>query len=324
MNFVIELNEDEYKQIINITHHVCASPSESPDLFCQQVKEISHLIPERIRLWLCDFALRGSPYSGYLLCKGCDTLDTTVVPTPPNNLSSIGETTTLAKIQAIFMSVLGDMIAYEAEGRGRLFQDVVPVESMANDQCSIGSNAELEIHTEQAFSRLRPDFLSLACIRGDDDAFTYILPLQTLLENMSASELELIQKPLWYTSVDLSFKLNGHDFIEGDMRGPMPILDNETGQFIFDQDLMRGTDEVSNNLLQKIIDLYFQHRIQHCLQPGEIIFIDNRTSVHGRSPFFPKYDEYDRFLIRCFATLDYQRSSYARIEGGRTIAAKYS
>lgn len=91
-----------------------------------------------------------------------------------------------------------------AEGYGRLFQDVVPVKSMANDQTSIGSNTELEIHTEQAFSRLRPHFLSLACLRGDDSAFTYILPIQSILDNLTETEIELLKQPLWYTGVDLS------------------------------------------------------------------------------------------------------------------------
>ena len=33
-----------------------------------------------------------------------------------------------------------------------------------------GSGVELELHTEQAFSKLRPDVLSLACLRGNPKA----------------------------------------------------------------------------------------------------------------------------------------------------------
>jgi L-asparagine oxygenase len=220
------------------------------------------------------------------------------------------------------------MIAYEAEGYGLLFQDVIPDKLMANNQTSIGSNTELEIHTEQAFSKLRPDFLSLACLRGDKNALTYILPMQAILDNLSKEEIELLKKPNWYTGVDLSFKLNGHEFIEGDIRGPMPILNKNstTGELelIFDQDLMLGIDAKSNELIKKIVDIYYKHRIHHNLKPGEIIIIDNRFAVHGRSPFFPEYDGKDRFLVRCFATLDYNKSKHARIDGARTVAAIYS
>ena len=60
------------------------------------------------------------------------------------------------------------------------------------------------------------------------------------------------------------------------------------------------------------------------VKPLEIILIDNNRAVHGRSPFFPKYDGNDRFLVRCFATFDLEKSAYARLDGERTIAAIYS
>ena len=59
------------------------------------------------------------------------------------------------------------MVSYEAEGNGRLFQDMVPNKELALSQTSLGSKKELELHTEQAFSEMRPDYLSLACLKGD-------------------------------------------------------------------------------------------------------------------------------------------------------------
>jgi L-asparagine oxygenase len=85
---------------------------------------------------------------------------------------------------------------------------------------------------------------------------------------------------------------------------------------------MFGFNESGERLLKKIVDIYYKERIEHNLTPGEIIFIDNRRAVHGRSPFFPRYDGNDRHLIRCFATLDYEKSEYARI--GRMVLAIYS
>jgi L-asparagine oxygenase len=250
----------------------------------------------------------------------------TLPKTPDNNNSKIGETTLLACIQSMFIHLIGEMIAYEAEGYGRLFQDVVPVKKMENEQTSVGSNTELEIHTEQAFSKLRPDILSLACIRGDNQAQTYILPVQYILEDMDEKEREILKQPLWKTGVDLSFKLNNNEFIEGDIRGPLPIISGniDDPKLTFDQDLMFGTNEESEKLIQKIIETYYKKRIQHNLQTGEIILIDNMRAVHGRSPFYPKYDGNDRFLIRCFGVYNYEYSSYARKDGGRMVSAIYS
>jgi L-asparagine oxygenase len=245
-----------------------------------------------------------------------------------NNNSKIGESTMLAYIQSILINVIAEMISYEAEGYGRLFQDIVPIKKMANEQTSVGSNTELEIHTEQAFSKLRPDILSLACIRGDPLAQTYILPVMKILENMDEDERKLLRLPLWKTGVDLSFKLNQNEFIEGDVRGPFPIIreDDVDPKLLFDQDLMFGVNEDADNLIKKIVDIYYKNRNQHNLQSGEIILIDNMRAVHGRSPFYPKYDGDDRFLIRCFAVYDYEYSSYARMDetNSRMVSAIYS
>ena len=171
---------------------------------------------------------------------------------------------------------------------------------------------------------MRPDILSLACLRGDEKAYTYILPVGRILENCSSREIQMLREPLWMIGVDLSFKLHGQSFIDGDVRGPIAILSGpeHDPELIFDQDLMKGITSEAENLVKKIVEIYYHHRIAHCLQPGEIIFVDNRRAVHGRSSFSPKYDGYDRFLVRCFATLDYEKSAHARI--GRTVAAMYS
>jgi L-asparagine oxygenase len=318
----IDVKPHELDLLIGLAQNITAVASESPDEFCRQARDLSEKIPVRIKLMLRHFIKHNSP-TGFFLIRGLYT-DPSLPPTPPTNIHKVGENTIMAKIQAIMVHFMGgDMIAYEAEGYGRLFQDVVPDKAMANNQTSIGSLTELEIHTEQAFSKLRPDLLSLACLRGDEAAITYILPLDTILDHLTVTEIEHLKQPLWYTGVDLSFKLNGHDFIDGDIRGPMSILgSDEPTTLVFDQDLMYGVDDVADGLLRKIVDIYYTHRIGHVLKPGEIMIVDNRFAVHGRSPFFPRYDGSDRFLVRCFAALDYERSAYARI--GRTVGAIYS
>jgi L-asparagine oxygenase len=338
--YIIELTNEENNILVDLAFQITVSPSKNPELFCQQSKECSANVPQRIKTVLNDFAKKGTE-TGFLLIKNISfnniapalpiPVSMTLPKTPDNNNSKIGETTLLAYIQSILLNVISEMISYEAEGHGRLFQDVVPVKKMENEQTSVGSNTELEIHTEQAFSRLRPDILSLACIRGDPLAQTYVLPVHYILEVMNDAEREMLRLPLWKTGVDLSFKLNGNEFIEGDIRGPFPIIsgDDLDPKLLFDQDLMFGINELANNLIKKIVDVYYKKRIQHNLQSGEIILIDNTRAVHGRSPFYPKYNGDDRFLIRCFAVYDYgfEYSRYARRDGdleSRMVSAIYS
>jgi L-asparagine oxygenase len=333
--YIIDLTNKENNVLIDLAFQIYANPSKNTKLFCRQSKECSVNVPQRIKNALIDFAKRGTE-TGFLLIKNISfdniapglpyPISITLPKTPDNNNRKIGESTILAYIQSILLNVIGELISYEAEGYGGLFQDIVPVKKMENKQTSVSSNTELEIHTEQAFSKLRPDILSLACIRGDLLAQTYVLPVQYILENMNVNEREMLRLPLWKTGVDLSFKLNGNEFIEGDVRGPFPIIsgDNEDPKLLFDQDLMFGVNEDADNLIKKIVDIYYKYRNQHNLQNGEIILIDNMRAVHGRSPFYPKYDGDDRFLIRCFAVYDYNFSRYARDGESHMVSAIYS
>jgi L-asparagine oxygenase len=93
---------------------------------------------------------------------------------------------------------------------------------------------------------------------------------------------------------------------------------------VFDQDLMMGITEEAEQMIQKIVDVYYRHRISHNLSPGEILFVDNRRAVHGRSPFVPQYNGEDRFLLRCFSVFDYEKTRYARPENQRVVATIFS
>jgi L-asparagine oxygenase len=320
----MELSHEETTSLIKLAECITAHPSNSPDFFCRQAKEQSEKLPPRIKTILEIFAAKGSE-KGFLLIQGIKIPNDTIPKTPEGNNYKVGEKTILAKIQAILVSAVGEMIAYEAECYGNLFQDIVPLKTMEKAQTSLGSNTELEIHTEQAFSKFKPDILSLACLRGDPNAYTHIFPVQTILNNLTTEEKVLLREPLWYTGVDMSFKLNNNEFLDGDLRGPLPIISGPSTDptLIFDQDLMTGTTQEATNMIKKIVDIYYQNKIRHNLKPGEILLIDNRRAVHGRSAFKPKYDGEDRFLIRCFATFDLLKSEYAR-ESPRTILAIYS
>jgi len=310
---IFTFNPDEIEEMIVLSNVFTENedPSKYPESFCQKAKTLK--IPERI---LNHFSRIYE--NGFIIFRNfpIDYLG----ETPENNTDSIGEQTRLARIQGILLHVLGEMISFEAEGTGHLFQDIIPVKKMATLQTSVGSNKELEIHTEQAFSELRPDFLSLACIRGDSEALTYILPVSRIIENIS--DPGILHEPQWKIGVDLSFKLLGQEFLEGDIRGPLAIL--QGSQLVFDQDLMMGITKEAHLKIGEIVDIYYKYRISHCLQPGEILIIDNRKVVHGRSPFSPKYEGKDRFLVRAFSfTVNkYNKSKYAR--KGRMILAKYS
>jgi L-asparagine oxygenase len=322
----IELTNDEIEILLTLASKITACPSLQTDLFCSLAKEHSQNIPQRLKDLLVEFSKKGTK-TGFLLIKTIPIDNNSIPPTPLKiSTNKIGEYTVLARIQSLIISFIANLISYEAESNGHLFQDIFPVKGMEKQQTSVGSSTELEIHTEQAFSKLKPDILCLSCLRSNSEAKTHILPVSSITENMDNNELQLLTQPLWKTGVDLSFKLNNIEFIDGDIRGPMSILSGSIDNPIltFDQDLMFGITEESKPFIQKIVDIYYNKRISHVLQPGEIILIDNLRAVHGRSPFLPNYDGNDRFIVRCFGVYDYEFSNYARVNNSRMVSAIFS
>lgn len=282
------------------------------------------------RALLLEFRKRGSP-TGHLLLSFPQAISH-LPPTPLNNRMHVGATTSLALLQATMNQFLGEMIGYEAEAEGRLFQDMVPSPDLAHTQTSLGSSVELELHVEQAFSKWRPDLVSLACLRGDPGAQTYVFHVQQALQLLTRAERQLLLEPLWTMGVDLSFKLYGQEFLDGDVRGPLPVvypLQKSVGDeitddvgWVFDQDLMRGITPDAEDLRLKLVDLYVKHRTAIVLKPGDVLWIDNRRAVHGRSHYTPRFDGTDRFLVRSFVTFDLAKSFAVRER--RMVKAVYS
>ena len=224
-----------------------------------------------------------------------------IPPTPHRNDLNIGATTLLARNQRAILESYAPLVSYKEECNGSFFQDIVPVRSLSGLQTSTSSETPLEIHTEQAFSEDRPTFLSLACLRGDPGAVTYILTLEEILKHLTEEEVSLLKKPLWMCGVDLSFVLGG---AEDKLKGHMSILSGDSSEIVFDQDLMMGVTPEADKMIQRIVDIWDAHKTGIVLETGDILVIYNRMALHGRSKFNPRYDGTDRFLIRAFARLN--------------------
>jgi L-asparagine oxygenase len=319
----VTLDEPAARELQRLALTVTAAPTQEAERFCRQARGAASRIGGALASALDRFGRVGSA-TGTFLVRGAPVDE--APPTPPDNTRHVGEETGTARLQAVLNHRLGEMVGYEAEGWGRLFQDMVPSRAAAMIQISLSSGVELELHTEQAFSPLRPDYVSLACLRGDERARTYVFPARRLVALLAPEEVRMLRRPLWVTRVDASFCLSGLASASGDLRGPMPILTGspDDPQIVLDQDLMRGTTAPAQRLLERIIALYLRHRSAHVLRPGDVLLLDNLRAVHGRSPFAPRYDGRDRFVLRTFVVRDLAGSDHARPEGGRIIGARFS
>ena len=293
MENIYILNKFE-KDVLNMLSYKLPDKKlqENTSAFLQKATLLGMYLPEDLRTFIHNFK-SGKLKNDIFIIKNLP-VDKDIT-TPDKNTFFVGENTKLSRCQAIINQCVGEMVAYEAEAHGHLFQDMVPNKLLKDSQTSLGSNTELELHTEQAFSDVKPDYLSLACLKGDMHAKTYYLHLNYILKNISIEERELLENKLWNIGVDLSFVMNG---CSSEERGPLSIIQNN--QLVFDQDLMKGTTLQANELIKKIIDIYYKNREHYILKTGDLLILNNNKLVHGRSDFQAKFDGTDRFIIRSF------------------------
>lgn len=278
-------------------------------------------IPRFLRRALLEFQVRSNSH-GVLLLQGLP-IDPGLyhVHTPPNAQRS-GEKTTYVSERCLSMigSRLGHLVSYIQEKNGDLFQNLAPVKSQEQIQSSGGSKTRLQFHRETVFHPFAPEYLLLFCLRPDHEhlaettyaSITHALPL------ISAAHRELLFQPLYQTGIDYSF--GNVQTVKGN--GPvLPVLyGNRNDPFLnYDEDLMTAMTAEAAAALEALKDAIAQVYQGIKLGVGDLLCIDNRRTVHGRSCFAPRYDGFDRWLQRSFVVRDLGKSAGDRQPGERII-----
>lgn len=242
-------------------------------------------------------------------------IDESITPESRNTLLAMG-------------SILGTPVSYEQEQGGRLIQNLVPVHKTEYQQISTSSKVELEMHTETAFHPYRPSHLLLLCLRGDDSAVTTYADDFEIVDKLSDEAINVLQKPWFTTQVDESFRTNG----EPNMRITTSILrENKSAissswKLTYDSSFMEavGVDEKSKLEAERALDEMrsaVNNSIQEAvLKTGDLMIINNDTTVHGRRPFQPRYDGTDRWVQRMLVIRNLPPTSHI---SGHMITTKF-
>lgn len=187
-------------------------------------------------------------------------------------------------------------IAYAQEQSGRLIHNLFPIRSTETEQISSSSKVELQLHTETVFHPHLPDYVVLYCVRGDPSAATTYAVLDDILSHLDMSHINILRQRRFTTSVDLSFRTKGEpdqvvftEIISSTDRGP---------RLKYDHQLMRGADLEAQRALNHLSDAIVKSTRSVVLEAGDALVINNHDTVHGRTPFTPRYDGTDRWLKR--------------------------
>ena len=316
--------------MITLTEHAAPAVVESPEWatpcvpagpfghhrFITQAGHASRLMPAVIHDALVDFA-DSPPRAGAIVLRGLPIGSlplTPESPTAPYEKPLVSEFTLLTVARR-----LGQPVGYLPEHGGDLIQNLVPTRSNADRQVSTSSKVQLMFHTEAAFHPHRPQYLLLLCLRGDKNARTTLSSIFEVLPGLDERVVDTLFEPRFRTSVDESY-LHGRSNVLGP---PMPVLRGERARptMVFDADLMVGVDEEANEALRALSAAVEAQHTGVALQSGDLLVVDNNVAVHGRSPYQPRFDGYDRWLQRSMVVADLAASAGQR--NGRVLVTRF-
>jgi len=197
---------------------------------------------------------------------------------------------------------LGYAISYRQEQQGRLVQNIVPVHKTEFQQISTSSKVELALHTETAFHPYKPDYVLLLCLRGDPNAVTTYADLNDIISELDKKTIDDLQKTWYLTGVDDSFRTLGEPYREFQLS---VLTKNKDGYSMsYDEALMRGMNQRAETALKNLSTAIKKCTREIVLETGDLLVIDNNTTIHGRKPFQPKYDGTDRWVQRLLVKKD--------------------
>lgn len=188
----------------------------------------------------------------------------------------------------------GSVYGFTQEQNGRTVQNLFPIKSNEDSQISSSSGSALDMHTEAAFHPWRPEVVLLLCIREDPNAGTTLTRLEDVLKHLDAKTVETLHHPEFVTEIDESFRTDGTPNKEI----LTPVLFDDARSMTYDKSMMRGTNKQAQDALDRFSDAVDAEKTVITLKYAEILIIDNRVVVHGRTPFKARYDGTDRWIKR--------------------------
>ncbi|MEU6440133.1 TauD/TfdA family dioxygenase [Streptomyces sp. NPDC047046] len=260
-------------------------------------------LPSTLRKELIAFRDRGND-AGALLLTGLPVGPLPPTPDVVEKEPSWTEVPVATLSQLMVMSVLGRSLSYSDEKSGRLVQDVCPKRGAAERQENSGS-VLLELHTEDGFHPHPPHFLSLICLRGDEDgrAATVTAGIRDVLPLLDAETVRVLREAEFRTRFSTSFVSDPSVEVLTD---PMPVLTGPCASPELRVDF-HGTIALTPRAQEALdrLEAAMRRTLKGIvLRPGDLIVVDNRRAVHGRTGFEPRYDGTDRWLRRSFAVSD--------------------
>ncbi|MBW1600778.1 TauD/TfdA family dioxygenase [Streptomyces sp. JJ66] len=274
------------------------------------MEEHVHRIPESICPVLKEF--KDSSSLGALRISGVRVDPDRCGPTPASWQEAVDDRRQeLEEAQlALLASGLGEVFAWPTLQRGRMVQNLLPVESDREQQSGHGSVA-LDWHTEDGFHEDRCRYLALLGVRNLDRVPTTLGTVNDLRltgEHRSVlSERRFRIRPdlehlrqLATFAPDSEMLRRAREMHENPEPAALLFGDAEAPFLRIDAPYTTapaGDDEAAE-ALAAIVDELTRAQRDVVVGEGDVLIVDNYRAVHGRRAFEPRFDGTDRWLKR--------------------------
>ena len=294
------------------------------EVFVAEAQIQAAYLPEDVRRQAQSFKRFGNDIGGLLLK---DVPLGHVPATPTRADDAVGVRLQAARAQAVLVALLGDQIGYRPELRGNIAQDIIPVRGKEREQISTGSTVDLKTHVEMAFSPYRSDWVALLCLRADHEgvAGTTLSSIDRMLPLLDPRTIEILRSPRFRTKVDQSF-LEGDALVEDIWTPNICVFEGPANRPRLRVDFAEteGQDDEAEAALARLNEAAAATQVVVRLEAGDLLITDNNLALHGRTPFQPRYDGNDRWLLRTFVTRNLRASESVRPGDGRIIEPEYT
>ena len=300
------------------------NPYKEMELFLEQAQEAIYQLPYHELKPLLDFK-NGGNAAGYVLLQGLKT-DPNLIPTceSAEEIYSKKETFYSEFWLALIAKILGEPIGYAQERNGEIFQNVRPRKGQETKIASDSSSIILDLHVENGYHPIRPDFLMLYALRSDPQqkGYTLVVEIKEILSLFSAEEINVLRGHNFKTSVDWNF---GNFNAERGTGPTVSILFGapENPMIFYDDEYVIGTTPNAQKILEKLRQILHAEMQSILLKPGEMLVIDNYKSVHGRTSFQAQYNGNDRWLQRLLVVRDLNMNQKILKKSGRIFDWQY-
>ncbi len=285
----MKLTKKEAKIIQKLLHDFSTDNAQvSAETYIYNCAEAAKNLPERLKRRLFNMKLKGEPY---LPLQGLP-MSVPVKKTPLIQKSRSQSDFYYQNLITIISCLLGYFYKFNNKKNSCFVDDIFPIEAHRKEQQGTNS-VQLDWHAEDAFHQARADYICLFCLRADPNAKTLLCNGKVLNQSVPLSIRKELAQTKYLMKGDSSFE-RGHNF----SRQSYVLEESNDPELIFDPSFMEATDKKGETALQTLsayIDKLYE---SVTLKQGDLLIFDNRRVVHSRTPYSPKYDGSDRWLLR--------------------------